>query len=199
MYLLLCFTNTLDDVDTQARELATPGLRSTVTSAQGQLAGLEEVLKKVAAAMGKVVARMMVMMMMMGKVVTRMMVMMMMMMMGKVVARMMVMMMMMMGKVVARMAEEETDMAEFARDLGNIGSSASVFGDNDFFFESSKEVARSETITENLYLYFYFSQKNFLALLQKLETWPNVKRPMFIRRCDFSFLCFYKSTGLGFL
>ena len=92
MYLLLCFTNTLDDVDTQARELATPGLRSTVTSAQGQLAGLEEVLKKVAAAMGKVVARMMVMMMMMGKVVTRMMVMMMMMMMGKVVARMMVMM-----------------------------------------------------------------------------------------------------------
>ena len=107
----------LDDVDTQARELATPGLRSTVTSAQGQLAGLEEVLKKVAAAMGKVVARMMVMMMMMGKVVTR-------------------------------MAEEETDMAEFARDLGNIGSSASVFGDNDFFFESSKEVARSETIKE---------------------------------------------------
>ena len=169
MYLLLCFTNTLDDVDTQARELATPGLRSTVTSAQGQLAGLEEVLKKVAAAM------------------------------GKVVARMMVMMMMMMGKVVTRMAEEETDMAEFARDLGNIGSSASVFGDNDFFFESSKEVARSETIKENLYLYFYFSQKNFLALLQKLETWPNVKRPMFIRRCDFSFLCFYKSTGLGFL
>ena len=133
MYLLLCFTNTLDDVDTQARELATPGLRSTVTSAQGQLAGLEEVLKKVAAAMGKVVARMMVMMMMMGKVVTRMMVM---------------MMMMMMGKVVARMAEEETDMAEFARDLGNIGSSASVFGNNDFFFESSKEVARSETIKE---------------------------------------------------
>ena len=121
-------------MDTQARELATPGLRSTVTSAQGQLAGLEEVLKKVAAAMGKVVARMMLMMMMMmGKVVTRMMVM---------------MMMMMMGKVVARMAEEETDMAEFARDLGNIGSSASVFGDNDFFFESSKEVARSETIKE---------------------------------------------------
>ena len=132
MYLLLCFTNTLDDVDTQARELATPGLRSTVTSAQGQLAGLEEVLKKVAAAMGKVVARMMVMIMMM---------------MGKVVARMMVMMMMM-GKVVTRMAEEETDMAEFARDLGNIGSSASVFGDNDFFFESSKEVARSETLKE---------------------------------------------------
>ena len=46
------------------------------------------------------------------------------------------------GKVVARAVEEERDMAEFARDLGNIGSSASVFGDNDFFFESSKEVAR---------------------------------------------------------
>ena len=87
------------NTDSQARELATPGLRSTVTSAQGQLAGLEEVLKKVAAVM---------------------------------------------GKVVARTVEEETDMAEFARDLGNIGSSASVFGDNDFFFESSKEVARSE-------------------------------------------------------
>ena len=82
----------------QARELATPGLRSTVTSAQGQLAGLEEVLKKVAATT---------------------------------------------GKMVARTVEEERDMAEFARDLGNIGSSASVFGDNDFFFESSKEVARS--------------------------------------------------------
>ena len=87
------------NTDSQARELATPGLRSTVTSAQGQLAGLEEVLKKVAAVM---------------------------------------------GKVVARTVEEERDMAEFARDLGNIGSSASVFGDNDFFFESNKEVARSE-------------------------------------------------------
>ena len=84
-------------LDGQARELATPGLRSTVTSAQGQLAGLEEVLKKVAAAT---------------------------------------------GKMVARTVEEERDMTEFARDLGNIGSSASVFGDNDFFFESSKEVAR---------------------------------------------------------
>ena len=91
------------NMDSQARELATPGLRSTVTSAQGQLAGLEEVLKKVAAVM---------------------------------------------GKVVARAVEEERDMAEFARDLGNIGSSASVFGDNDFFFESSKEVARSETPKE---------------------------------------------------
>ena len=86
-------------LDVQARELATPGLRSTVTSAQGQLAGMEEVLKKVAAAT---------------------------------------------GKMVARAVEEERDMVEFAKDLGNIGSSASVFGDNDFFFESSKEVARSE-------------------------------------------------------
>ena len=83
----------------QARELATPGLRSAVTSAQGQLAGMEEVLKKVAAAT---------------------------------------------GKMVARAVEEERDMSEFAKDLGNIGSSASVFGDSDFFFESSKEVARSE-------------------------------------------------------
>ena len=49
-----------------------------------------------------------------------------------------------MGKVVARTADEENDMVEFAKDLGNIGSSASIFGDNDFFFESSKEVARSE-------------------------------------------------------
>ena len=92
--MFVCHTMTLDG---QARELATPGLRSTVTSAQGQLAGLEEVLKKVAAAT---------------------------------------------GKMVARTLEEERDMTEFARDLGNIGSSASVFGDNDFFFESSKEVAR---------------------------------------------------------
>ena len=83
----------------QARQLATPGLRSTVTSSQGQLAGLEEVLRKVATAM---------------------------------------------GKVVARTADEENDMVEFAKDLGNIGSSASIFGDNDFFFEGSKEVARSE-------------------------------------------------------
>ena len=89
----------LETLDVQARELATPGLRSTVTSAQGQLAGMEEVLKKVAAAT---------------------------------------------GKMVARAVEEERDMVEFAKDLGNIGSSASVFGDNDFFFESSKEVARSE-------------------------------------------------------
>ena len=65
----------------------------------GQLAGLEEVLRKVATAM---------------------------------------------GKVVARTADEENDMVEFAKDLGNIGSSASIFGDNDFFFEGSKEVARSE-------------------------------------------------------
>ena len=70
-----------------------------MTSSQGQLAGLEEVLRKVATAM---------------------------------------------GKVVARTADEENDMVEFAKDLGNIGSSASNFGDNDFFFESSKEVARSE-------------------------------------------------------
>ena len=46
------------------------------------------------------------------------------------------------GNMVARTLEEERDMTEFARDLWNIGSSASVFGDNAFFFESSKEVAR---------------------------------------------------------
>ena len=94
---VMCVFHTMRNMGEQARELATPGLRSTVTSAQGQLAGLEEVLKKVAAAT---------------------------------------------GKMVARTLEEERDMTEFARDLGNIGSSASVFGDTDFFFESSKEVAR---------------------------------------------------------
>ena len=59
--------------------------------------------------------------------------------------------------------EEERDMAEFARDLGNIGSSASVFGDNDFFFESNKEVARSERGR------FMFLTNQFLVLLQRLE------------------------------
>ena len=102
----------------QARELATPGLRSTVTSSQGQLAGLEEVLRKVATAM---------------------------------------------GKVVARTADEENDMVEFAKDLGNIGSSASIFGDNDFFFEGSKEVARSE----NDLNVFCFMTKLCLALPPK--------------------------------
>lgn len=90
----------MNEMGAQARELATPGLRSSVTAAQGQLAGLEEVLKRVA-------------------VTTE--------------------------RLVARSAEEERDMAEFAKDLGTIGSSASVFGDTDFFMESSKEVARVAT------------------------------------------------------
>ena len=112
------------NTDSQARELATPGLRSTVTSAQGQLAGLEEVLKKVAAVM---------------------------------------------GKVVARTVEEERDMAEFARDLGNIGSSASVFGDNDFFFESSKEVARSEIPKEEDLKKLHFSVAAKIGDLNKRQ------------------------------
>ena len=111
-------------MDSQARELATPGLRSTVTSAQGQLAGLEEVLKKVASVM---------------------------------------------GKVVARTVEEERDMAEFARDLGNIGSSASVFGDNDFFFESSKEVARSKIPKEEDLTKLHFSVAAKIGDLNKRQ------------------------------
>ena len=111
-------------MNSQARELATPGLRSTVTSAQGQLAGLEEVLKKVAAVM---------------------------------------------GKVVARTVEEERDMAEFARDLGNIGSSASVFGDNDFFFESSKEVARSGIPKEEDLTKLHFSVAAKIGDLNKRQ------------------------------
>ena len=87
----------MNEMGAQARELATPGLRSSVMAAQGQLAGLEEILRRVA-------------------VTTE--------------------------RLVARSAEEERDMAEFAKDLGTIGSSASVFGDTDFFMESSKEVAR---------------------------------------------------------
>ena len=89
-----------------------------MTSSQGQLAGLEEVLRKVATAM---------------------------------------------GKVVARTVDEENDMVEFAKDLGNIGSSASIFGDNDFFFEGSKEVARSEKRFEC----FLFCTKLCLALPPK--------------------------------
>ena len=46
------------------------------------------------------------------------------------------------GRLVDRAGEEARDMAELARDLASIGSSASVFGDTDFFFEASREVAR---------------------------------------------------------
>ena len=48
------------------------------------------------------------------------------------------------GEVVEARVEEggAEDMAELARDLANIGSSASVFGDTDFFFEAGREVAR---------------------------------------------------------
>jgi hypothetical protein len=47
----------LSELGPRARELATPGLRSSVTGAQAQLAGLEEVVKRVAVATGRLVGR----------------------------------------------------------------------------------------------------------------------------------------------